>query len=59
MPFQIKKVGDKYKLWRIKQKSYVKKTFNTKQSAINAGKAYMRYRGEKPYLSGNKLLNKK
>jgi len=46
-------------LWRIKQKTYVKKTFNSKQSAINAGKAYMRYRGEKPYLSGNKLLNKK
>ena len=25
MPFQIKKVGEKYKLWRINKKSYGKK----------------------------------
>ena len=53
MPFQIKKVGEKYKLYRIKQKSFVNKEYNSKEAAIRAGKAMMRYRGEKPILKGN------
>tara|TARA_R100000734_G_C3281485_1_gene75007 strand:+ start:280 stop:609 length:330 start_codon:yes stop_codon:yes gene_type:complete len=59
MPFQIKKVGEKYKLYRIKQKSFVNKEYNSKDAAIRAGKAMMRYRGEKPILKGNKLLHQK
>lgn len=58
MPYLIKKVDGKYKLWKINEKKYVNKTYNTKQSAINAGKRFMEYRREKPVLVGNKLLNK-
>tara|TARA_R100001509_G_scaffold164990_1_gene144580 strand:- start:12905 stop:13087 length:183 start_codon:yes stop_codon:yes gene_type:complete len=59
MPFKIEKKKDKWKLYNIHKKVYVNKTFNSKETAISAGKAYMRYRGEKPYLSGNKLLHRK
>lgn len=59
MPYQIKKVGEKYKLYNLSKKQFVNKTFNSKESAIRAGKNYMRYRNEKPVLKGNKLLNKK
>jgi hypothetical protein len=58
MPYQVKKVGSKYKLWNIKQKKYVNKNFNSKDSAISAGKNYMKYRKEKPVVKGNKILNK-
>ena len=46
MPFQIKKVGKKYKLWNLKKKVYVKKEFNSKMTAVSAGKNYMKYRNE-------------
>jgi len=59
MPYQIKKVGDKYKLYNLKKKEFVNKTFNSKESAIKAGMNYMKFRKEKPVLKGNKLLNKK
>lgn len=58
MPYQVKKVGDKYKLWKIKEKVFVNKTFNSKESAISTAKNYMRYRKEKPIVKGNKILNK-
>lgn len=58
MPYQIKKVGKKYKLYNIKKKEYVNKEFNSKESAISAGKNYMRYRKETPIVKGNKILNK-
>ena len=58
MPYQIKKIGKKYKLYNLHKKEYVNKEFKSKESAIKAGMNYMRYRKEKPYLSGNKLLNK-
>ena len=58
MPYQIKKVGSKYKLYNIKKKEFVNKTFNSKETAISAGKNYMRYRKEKPIVQGNKILNK-
>ncbi len=58
MPFQINKVVKKYKLWNIKKKVYVKKEFNSKETAVSAGKNYMKYRNEKPYLKGNKILSK-
>tara|TARA_A100001201_G_scaffold135211_2_gene123336 strand:- start:847 stop:1026 length:180 start_codon:yes stop_codon:yes gene_type:complete len=59
MPYQVKKVGKKYKLYNLSKKSFVNKEFNTKESAISAGKNYMRYRNEKPIVKGNKILNKK
>jgi len=59
MPFQIKKVGEKYKLQRIKDKTYVKQEYKSKQSALNAGMNFMRYRKEKPIVKGNKILAKK
>ena len=59
MPYQVKKVGKKYKLYNLSKKSFVNKEFNTKDSAISAGKNYMRYRNEKPIVKGNKILSKK
>jgi len=64
MPYQIKKIKNNdntytYKLWNISKKEFVKKNFKTKESAVNAGINYMKYRKEKPVLVGNKLLNKK
>jgi|TARA_R110002020_G_scaffold153222_2_gene332590 hypothetical protein len=59
MPYQIKKVGDKYKLYNLHKKEYVNKEYKSKQSAINSGMNFMRYRKEKPYLKGNKILDKK
>ena len=58
MPYLIKKVKNKYKLYNIKKKEFVNKTFNSKETAISAGKNYMRYRKEKPIVQGNKILNK-
>jgi len=43
MPFTIKKVGDVYKLYNTDKKVFAKKSFKTKQSAINMRKNYMRY----------------
>lgn len=57
MPFQVKKVGKSYKLWRISEKNYVNVKFKTKKSAINQAKNYMRYRNEKPIIVGNKILS--
>lgn len=59
MPFEVRSVKGKYKLWKINEKTYAKPTFNTRESAINAGMNYMRYRREQPYVSGNKILSKK
>ena len=59
MPYQIKKEGDKYKLYNLKKKEFVNKLFNSKESAIKSGFNFMRYRKEDPVLKGNKILNKK
>lgn len=58
MPYQVKKIGKIYKLYNLKKKEYVKVNFKSKDSAFRAGMNYMRYRKEKPYISGNKILNK-
>jgi len=58
MPFQIKKVGKKYKLWNLMKKTFINKEFKTKETAISAGMNYMRYRKEKPFVKGNKILSK-
>jgi len=59
MPFLIEKISkDKYRLFNIDKKIYVKKDFKTKDSAIKSGINYMRYRKEKGYVKGNKILSK-
>ena len=57
MPFKIVKEKDgKYKLFNIHKKKYAKPKFNTKETATSAGKNYMRYRGEKSKVVGNRIL---
>lgn len=43
MPFQIKKVGDKWKVYNLEKKRYAKATFNTKQTATRQAKNWERY----------------
>lgn len=58
MPFEVRKKGDKYKLWKIKEKVFAKPTYNTREAAINAGKNFMRYHREVPVVKGNRILSK-
>lgn len=59
MPFLIEKISkDKYRLFNIDKKIYVKKDFKSRDSAIKSGINYIRYRGEKGYVKGNKILTK-
>jgi len=58
MPFQVVKENDKFRLKKIKEGTYVKTLFKSKESAINAAKNYMRYRHETPIVKGNKILAK-
>jgi len=59
MPYQVKKVGKYWKLWKIKEKVFVKARFKSRETAISQAKNYMRYRKEEPIVKGNKILNKK
>ena len=59
MPFLVKKVGDKWKLWNIHKKIYTKVNFKSKETALKAGINYMKFRKEKPYVKGNRILKKK
>ena len=43
MPWKVKKVDDKYKLYNLDKKTYVNKTFKTRQAAVNAKKNYENY----------------
>ena len=43
MPFRIDKVKDGYKLYNTDKKVYAKKTFKTRQSAVNMRKVWMGY----------------
>ena len=56
MPFKVVKRKGYFLLYRIKQKNYVNVKFKSKESAISAGKNYMRYRKETPYVKGNYIL---
>tara|TARA_R110000796_G_scaffold219691_1_gene335731 strand:- start:1631 stop:1813 length:183 start_codon:yes stop_codon:yes gene_type:complete len=59
MPFLIEKISkDKFRLFNINKKVYVKKDFKSKESAIKSGINYMKYRGEKGVVKGNKIINK-
>ena len=42
---------------RVKRKTKTK--YKSKQSAINSGKNFMRFRNEKPVVKGSKILNSK
>lgn len=57
MPFRIDKKGEKYRLFNLTKKIYVKSEYNTKESAVNAGKNFIRYREKtKSKVEGNKIL---
>ena len=60
MPFTaLKQQNKKWKLWNEHKKTYAKKEFNSKETALSAGMNYMRYRREQGYIVGNKILVKK
>ena len=48
MPYQVKKIKNKYKLYNLHTKKYVNVNYSTKQKAINSAKVFMKYRREKP-----------
>lgn len=58
MPYRIEKKDNVYKLFNLTKKEYVKVNFKTKETAISAGKNYIRYSGGKPILKGNKIIHK-
>ena len=59
MPFRIEKVGDKFKLFNIHKKIYVKKDFKSREGAIGFGKNAIRFREKKDSkVVGNKILPK-
>jgi len=41
MPYQVKKVGKYWKLWKIKEKVFVKAHFKSRETAISQAKNYM------------------
>lgn len=43
MPFRVDKVKGGYKLYNLDKKRYAKRTFKTRQAAINMKKTYMNY----------------
>ncbi len=59
MPYEVRKIKDKFKLYNLHKKKYVNVNYKTKQSALNAGKNFMKYRKEKPVVKGNTITNKK
>jgi len=59
MPFLIQKqIDNTYRLKR-NDGTYIKAKYKTKQSAINAGLNFMRYRKEIGIVKGNKIIAKK
>ena len=63
MPYKIFKQNQFWKIRKIyndKRKDYiVKKQFNEKQKAINAAKAYIKFRRGTPIVRGNLVSKKK
>ena len=47
MPFKVVKTKDGYRLYNLDKKQYAKKTFKTRQAAINMKNNYMRYDARK------------
>ena len=58
MPYEVKKVKNKYKLFNLHKKKYVNVNYSSKQKAINSAKVFMKYRNEKPIVRGNYVLKK-
>jgi len=57
MPFIVKKQPNgKFKLYNVHKKIYAKNSFNTKESALNQGQNWMRYRKEKSKVVGNRII---
>tara|TARA_R110000772_G_scaffold265231_2_gene386487 strand:- start:1930 stop:2109 length:180 start_codon:yes stop_codon:yes gene_type:complete len=56
MPFIVRKVNNKFKLYNVHKKIYTKNSFNTKESALNQGQNWMRYRKEKSKVVGNRII---
>ena len=54
---KVIKTKDGYRLQKLSDGTLSKITFKTKQAAINSGKAYMKYFGEKPIVRGNRILH--
>jgi hypothetical protein len=59
MPYKIVQDGKHFHLINLNTNKMIKTKYNSKQSAINSGKNFMRFRNEKPILKGNKLLSSK
>ena len=47
MPFEIRKVGDKFRLYNLHKKKFAKPSFNSRAAAINSAKGYIKYRERK------------
>jgi hypothetical protein len=43
MPFRIDKTDKGYRLYNLEKKTYAKRTFKTRQAAVNMKKTYMNY----------------
>ena len=46
MPYRIKKVGKFWRIYKIKDKRFIKTKYKTKQSATNTVINWLRYRHE-------------
>ena len=46
MPYEVRKLYNKFKLYDLHKKKYININYKTKQSAINAGKNFIRYKKE-------------
>jgi hypothetical protein len=57
MPYRIDAKKGLFFLWNINKKKYVEIPFKSRQTAINAGKNYIRFREKtKSKVVGNKIL---
>ena len=59
MPYKIVQDDKHFHLINMKTNKMIKTKYNSKQSAINSGKNFMRFRNENPIVKGNKILNSK
>jgi len=58
MPYKVINIGGtKYKLWNLNKRQFAPIVFNSKESALNQGVNWMRYRREQPVIVGNKIIN--
>ena len=59
MPYEVKKIGNRFQLFNLNTKRLLMVRFKTKESSINQGKNWIRFRKEKPIVKGNRILNSK